>query len=279
MHRREPTPGLHFWKQAQTGLPAGSLAAPRFWAIPGFAILTLAVLGLTGANAQIFLALNASAKAMPDSFWACVTSLGDTLPAFAILLPLVRRRSDAAAAAIIAVLLAMLGSQVLKHWLDMPRPSVVLDHDLFHVIGPRLSGRSFPSGHATAAFAVAALVGGYTLNWRLWLPLVLGAVMIGVSRIAVGAHWPTDVLAGMLIGWLSGFAGLHLAPYCRVCHTNTVHWFTLTLFCAGTLWLLTGFNSGYADARWLERSVAIISLLLFLYSLTGKRTQPLPSRP
>lgn len=249
---------------------------PRVWAIPALALLGLVLLALTGTNATVFLALNAATRILPDSLWACITSLGDTLPAFAILLPFVARRPSVAAAALIAVLLAMLASQGLKHGLDLPRPFAVLDHASFHVIGPALSGRSFPSGHTTAAFLVAALVGGHALRMRFWLPLVLGATLVGLSRIAVGAHWPYDVLGGAIIGWLAGFAGLHLASRCTRCGSRAIHVLALSLFGAGTLWLLTGFDSGYADARWLERGVALLSLLLFALSIIGKRRLPPP---
>ena len=39
------------------------------------------------------------------------------------------------------------------------------------------------------------------------MPLLLGATLIGLSRIAVGAHWPLDVLGGAAIGWLCGAFG------------------------------------------------------------------------
>jgi membrane-associated phospholipid phosphatase len=274
---RLPVSGLHRWNEHDDIAPAAT-SPMRFWLVPAMALLALVLIGATGANAPLFLAINGMAGGLPDSLWACITSLGDTLPAFAILLPLASRRSDAAAAALIAVLLAMLASQGLKHGLDISRPFAILDQGLFHAVGPRLSGRSFPSGHTTAAFTVAALIGGHSLPLRKWLPVLLGAAMIGLSRIAVGAHWPADVLSGAVVGWLSGFAGLHLAPYCRFCQSKAMHWLTLALFAAGTVWLLTSFQSGYLDARWLERTVALSSLLVFSLSLFGKRVLPL-SRP
>jgi membrane-associated phospholipid phosphatase len=245
--------------------------APRLWAIPALALLALALVVLSGANVSLFLAVNAAARVLPDAFWACITSLGDTLPAFALLLVFVAHRPETAPAALIAVICAMLASQGLKHGLDLPRPPVVLAPDLFHVIGPRLGGRSFPSGHTTAAFTVAALLCGYALPLRLALLPVVGATLIALSRLAVGVHWPTDVLAGAAVGWLSGFAGLHLAARCRASHRRVILVSTLVLFAAGTLWLLTGFDSGYADARWLERTVAAIALLLFVLSLPSQR--------
>ncbi|MBI2764774.1 MAG: phosphatase PAP2 family protein [Chloroflexi bacterium] len=57
---------------------------------------------------------------------------------------------------------------------------------------------SFPSDHATVAFA-AAMVGA--LAWPKWAPWVLGmAAAIAIARVFVGVHYPGDVLAGMVLG-------------------------------------------------------------------------------
>ena len=60
-------------------------------------------------------------------------------------------------------------------------------------------GRSFPSGHATVIFALAAVL---SLRWPrarwIWFGLAVG---VALSRVALGLHWPSDCLAGALIGW------------------------------------------------------------------------------
>lgn len=92
--------------------------------------------------------------------------------------------------------LATLASQVLKRLARRPRPAAALrgfvprsqDPDEF----------SFPSGHTAAAFAVAvALSGGSPLLAGLTLALAAG---IALSRIYLGAHYPLDVAAGVLLG-------------------------------------------------------------------------------
>ncbi|MEO8575905.1 MAG: phosphatase PAP2 family protein [Gemmatimonadales bacterium] len=70
--------------------------------------------------------------------------------------------------------------------------------------------RSFPSGHATAAFAFASIVTSETSRWwpdSKWVigPIVYGgAALTGVSRIYNNAHWASDVVAGAAIGTLTG---------------------------------------------------------------------------
>lgn len=265
---------LHRWREAPAVLLPARLSDPRLWGLPLLALCAAGLLSLCQLNTPAFTAINGFARRLPDDFWAGITALGDTLPACAILLPLIARRSDAAAAALISVLLAAAASHLLKYGLAVPRPAAVLDPAQLHIIGPRLFGRALPSGHCTAAFAVVALLGGHTLAWRSWLPAIALAVLIALSRLAVGAHWPADVLVGAAIGWLSGFAGLHLAACCPHCRSRVLHWLTLGLFAACALWLLTGFDSGYVSARWLERTVAAGALLLFFLSLFGRRHAP-----
>ena len=63
---------------------------------------------------------------------------------------------------------------------------------------------SFPSGHAAGSFAFAAFV--LTLNRRAGAIALLIAVLIGLSRIALGVHYPSDVLAGAVLGSVAGWA-------------------------------------------------------------------------
>jgi undecaprenyl-diphosphatase len=68
---------------------------------------------------------------------------------------------------------------------------------------------SFPSGHTAAAFLVATLLG----NAYPYLFPIAGAwaLVVGISRIYLGVHYPTDVAAGMLLGALSALCGIAVA--------------------------------------------------------------------
>lgn len=101
--------------------------------------------------------------------------------------------------ALLAMLLAWLASRGLSALWPTPRPFALgLGHQwLEHKATP-----SFPSSHASAAFAM-----GFALWRRLrgrpgrWLPLALAA-LVGWSRVALGLHFPLDVLAGVGVGYL-----------------------------------------------------------------------------
>ena len=91
-------------------------------------------------------------------------------------------------------------SQVLKRLFCRPRPTTGMGGLAALVAIP--DRFSFPSGHTAAAFGVAAALaaGGGGIAW---LTLIL-AFGIGISRIYLGAHYPLDVAAGMLVGAASG---------------------------------------------------------------------------
>ena len=71
------------------------------------------------------------------------------------------------------------------------------------------SDASFPSGHTTAAMAAtAALFFLLKRPWRWWLWLF--PVLMGLSRLYLVVHYPTDVLAGALVGLAAGYAAARI---------------------------------------------------------------------
>src|SRR3569832_19288 len=111
----------------------------------------------------------------------------------------------------LAALVVKEAVHVQKPWAGEARPPVVLDPAAFHLIGKALRSGSFPSGHTAAAFAIAGVVAMHLRRaWSTALLLVL-ASGVGLSRMAVGVHWPVDVLAGAAVGWASACGALVLA--------------------------------------------------------------------
>jgi undecaprenyl-diphosphatase len=106
--------------------------------------------------------------------------------------------------------LAVAGSQVLKRVTRRPRPATgTVGFAALVKVPDRFS---FPSGHTAAAFGVAAALAGRSSGVALII-LVL-AFGIAISRVYLGAHYPLDVAAGMLVGTAAGFAARVLVEGC-----------------------------------------------------------------
>jgi len=88
---------------------------------------------------------------------------------------------------------------ILKNAVARVRPYYVVEG--LEALVPYLDDWSFPSGHACASFAVA--LGVHLTQRKKWtVVLIVLAVLIALSRLYVGVHFPTDVLAGAIIGTL-----------------------------------------------------------------------------
>ena len=143
---------------------------------------------------------------VPDAAVSFYTTLGNGGLLFlglSVLLLCFRRTRKAGAMALGAIAVGFVCTNlVLKHLVARPRPW--LDVAGLTALVAEPDPNSFPSGHTCAAFAFASgLCGGAPARWMKAAALVLAALM-GLSRLYVGVHYPSDVLAGALVGALSG---------------------------------------------------------------------------
>ncbi len=208
----------------------------------------------------IFHAFNNLGPLAP-SFWSGMTSLADTYLALGLFLPVLLLRPRLAALLLVAAIIATIITHTIKPILDVPRPPAVLAADMMHLIGHRLDHGSFPSGHAVTAFTLAGLmIVGLRLSLGGSALVLIAATVLGVSRMAVGVHWPTDVLAGSIIGLISVILGHKLlAKWPKLAHAR---WpmptgIIITAICAlSAPW----FDVGYPLGEWANWSVAVLGL-------------------
>lgn len=136
------------------------------------------------------------------------------LVAVVFLIPWPQRRQERRSGAVLATAaaaLALLINQPIAHAVDRVRP--YLDHPAHaHLLISRSHDPSFPSDHATGAFALA--FGVWLYDRTLGSVLLVIAAVLAFSRVYVGTHYPGDVLAGALIGMAVAVA-LVLVPATR----------------------------------------------------------------
>ncbi|MDY0236512.1 MAG: phosphatase PAP2 family protein [Gudongella sp.] len=98
--------------------------------------------------------------------------------------------------AIFALSFGQIFVQSLKRLMSRERPYKIIKQ--LHTFGIELRDYSFPSGHTTASFSLATTL---AVNLpKLAVIVLLLALVIGMSRIYLGVHYPTDVVAGIILG-------------------------------------------------------------------------------
>lgn len=100
---------------------------------------------------------------------------------------------------VIAVGLALIVVSAVGHFVLRMRPYLATPFVQL-VVSPPLKS-SFPSGHASAAFAMAFVV--FSIDRRMGVAAIVMAIFVALGRVAVGVHFPTDVLGGVFVGALS----------------------------------------------------------------------------
>lgn len=135
-----------------------------------------------------------------NSFWLFVTRLGDRgtiwLLTILVLCCFKKTRKTAVYAFISLAFAFLLGEGLLKHLIARPRPFDMIP-DLV-VLGTKPGSYSCPSGHTMSSFATAWIY-YLGLDKKIGIPAMILAGLIGISRLYIGVHYPTDVLLGFIL--------------------------------------------------------------------------------
>jgi len=109
-------------------------------------------------------------------------------------------------------LTAIICNGILKPFIARIRPCDV--NMAVKLLIPRPTDFSFPSGHTAMAFATVSTL--FFCHRKLWIPSLVLAALIAFSRLYLYVHYPSDILAGMLLGSLLGFLGYKLAEHIMI---------------------------------------------------------------
>jgi undecaprenyl-diphosphatase len=103
----------------------------------------------------------------------------------------------ATVAAVLSAGLALAAAKVISELVDRARPFVADAHGV-HLFSAHAADPGFPSDHATAAFAIATAIVLRKRGWGIFA--LVAATVLSVGRVAIGVHYPSDVLAGAALG-------------------------------------------------------------------------------
>ena len=102
--------------------------------------------------------------------------------------------------------------ELMKTLICRTRPYIKLTDT--RIVGSRAGGHSFPSGHTSQSFFLAALISHYhQFDISGWLILYSVALLVGITRMYVGMHYPRDVLGGAALGTAWGLFGMIVNSY------------------------------------------------------------------
>lgn len=178
-----------------------------------YATILLLVLGITALfywdKEKVFLALNNQHTYIADIILKYFTYVGDGIfmAALGIILWLLGKKK-LGLLLMLSFLLSGLLAQSIKRLEERPRPGLYFKKpEVIHRVDDELlkGKNSFPSGHTTTAFATFSLLAFATRNKLVQLFFFAVAVVVGYSRIYLGAHFAEDVLAGAALGFTSSY--------------------------------------------------------------------------
>lgn len=131
--------------------------------------------------------------------------------ALAVILLIFRKTRMAGVAILVSIAIAGAFSEfVIKDLVDRPRPFLMSDtyNAWWQFVGsPDAHSSSFPSGHVAAATAAAISLAYAARRWWVSLLGVLLVIAMAMDRMYLMVHYPSDVLAGFILGFISGIIG------------------------------------------------------------------------
>ncbi|WNO05683.1 phosphatase PAP2 family protein [Rhodoferax mekongensis] len=228
----------------------------------------------------LFITINQWCAPLAAEFWTGLSLLGNGWGLLAVTAPLLVFAPRLMVAWLCAAPFAVLFARTGKFFIESPRPAAVVDNAQMRVVGELLHNVSMPSGHTLTAFAVASGI-YYALTVaqrrRHWWLLVLAAGT-GLSRIAVGAHWPGDVAVGASLGLLAGLLGHQVwirLPSTQFAPTAWGVRIAAVLVALSIFHLVTE-DLDFAEnhrAQMVLTVVAVTSLLIYLWRLLASTFQ------
>ena len=157
---------------------------------------------------KILDAIQSISNPVLDAFFTFITYLGDEgiiwIIAAVVMLFFKKSRKCGIMVAMALIIGLIVGNLGLKNIFARPRPFTVNSDMLKYLLVSPPNSYSFPSGHTMSSVECAVAI--FLFNKKWGIPALILASLIGFSRCYLYVHYPTDVLAGALLGIAIGFA-------------------------------------------------------------------------
>jgi undecaprenyl-diphosphatase len=154
-----------------------------------------------------------------DVFMPLITKLGDHgifwIAVAIIFLLFPKLRKTGAMMGVAMILGLLIGNLTLKPLIARVRPYDMPGVEIQLLI-EKLHDFSFPSGHTLVCFEAATVL--MLQNKKLGIPALIIAILVALSRMYLFVHYPTDVLAGVVLGVLFGFVGCFIVNKTIECY-------------------------------------------------------------
>ena len=166
---------------------------------------------MTNFEISILLWIQENLRGAMDGLWIFITKLGNGggfWIALGVALLLFNKTRKVGITVLVALIInGLMTNLTLKDLFARPRPFNVNPELLTLIKKPH--SFSFPSGHTSVSFS-GALVLLYMMPKKVGVPAMVLAALIGISRMYVGVHYPTDVLGGIVVGLIASAAAYYL---------------------------------------------------------------------
>jgi membrane-associated phospholipid phosphatase len=238
------------------------------WCLPFVVFGVSAPLWLHTWEPGMFMDINTLCAPVAAQVWTGLSLLGNGWAVLGVTAPLLVHSPRLMWAWLCAAPFAIVFARTGKALLESPRPAAVVDNSQMRVVGELLHNVSMPSGHTTTAFAVLSAI-YFALDAKQrrrhwWLLALAGGA--GLSRIAVGAHWPGDVAVGASLGLLCGLLGNVLLPRIPAYHFQSQAWSLrlIAMLMAVAVFHLVTEELDFAENQLLQWGIAAVATAYLL---------------